>query len=586
MRAWREAYARVASHAPLDGTLARAAALAAEEWPAAAIVAFELRDGRLLAHAGPGRAGRLAAELDGLQATEAPWWAAGDEPVRLREDAGWARLLGLPALAGLEWCWSRRMLTPAGEVVGTLTALLPQQLEPQALTVEWARGLEEAADFAALAIEQSHFIEELTYQAQHDPVTGLWTRQHFEQKLRDWRANGTRGTAAAYLLLDLDGFVRIRKILGGETGDALLWQAAARLRASLRGGDFAARAGEDEFHVFLPEVSGGAEMERVAARLQAEMRRPFLVDGHEIDITCSIGLCPALAGGDPQECILQKARAALARARQQGLGQMAVFHPSLKLLTPERLEMERRLRRAPAQGQLLLHYQPQVRVEDRSPAGVEALLRWHDPDVGLVSPAAFIPIAEETGLILETGAWVLDEAMRQAKVWADGRRPRRVGINVSAAQFQAPHFAEQVEAALELSGAEPEGIELEITESVLLADRRTTVDAMVRLRERGVQFALDDFGTGHSSLAYLRELPVQRLKIDRSFLGELEMRPDAPLLSSIVRMAHGLGMPVIVEGVENQQQWDAVAELGCEEVQGFFIARPMTPAQLDGWQPG
>lgn len=587
---WREAYARVASQAPLGDTLPIAAALAGQQWPGAAMIVFELRDGVLRAHPAPGRGEALAPLLDGLPVSSAPWWSGGCEPCRLQSAAEWAPCVSGPGvadpLAGLEWCWSRRILTPAGEVVGTLTAFLPLPDEPPALSPARTAGLEAAAEFAALAIEQAHFVEEITYRVRHDPVTGLWTRHHFERRFQEWRTQSARSAAAAFLLADLDGFHRIQEILGGETADDLISAAAARLRASLRNGDFSARAGEAEFYVLLPDVAGGAELERVAARIQAELRRPFLVRGHEISLTCSIGLCPLAAGGEDRECVVRKARAALAAARQSGRGRTAVYEPSLKMVTPERLELERRLRRAPAQGELLLHYQPQVRVADRSPAGVEALLRWHDPEVGLVSPGTFIPIAEETGLILETGAWVLGEALRQAQSWAQSGQPRRAGINVSAAQFQAPDFAAQVENALELSGADPEWVELEITESVLLADRRATVAAMHRLRERGVQFALDDFGTGHSSLAYLRELPVQRLKIDRSFLAELETRPELPLLSSIVGMAHGLGLPVIVEGVENEAQWDAVARLGCDEVQGFFIARPMPVARLEEWWQG
>jgi diguanylate cyclase (GGDEF)-like protein len=579
---WREAYTSLAGQAPLAGTLSLAAALASQAWPEAALIVFELQAGRLVAHPAPGRAGSLAAAMDSLPAGSAPWWEACHELCAVRRSDGWAPLVaGLP---GVEWCWSLRILTPAGEVVGTLTALLPaSSAPPPVMTPERLAALEEAAEFAALAIEQSHFVEELTYQARHDMVTGLWTRHHFEQVFQEWRNRSRRGAAAAFLLIDLDGFLRIREILGGETADDLVSQAASRLRAVLRGGDMAARSGEGEFHVLLPNVSGGVEMESVAARIQAEMRRPFLVRGHEINISCSIGMCPVAAGGEEKECMIRRARAALARAHQFGRGRMAVFDPSLTLLTPERLELERRLRRAPTQGEFRLHYQPQVRVADSSLSGVEALLRWHDPDIGLVAPGAFIPIAEETGLIIETGAWVLAHALRQTKLWADQGRPRRVGINVSAVQFAAPGFAAQVEAALEFSGANPALVELELTESTLLGDRDSAISSMHRLRERGVEFALDDFGTGHSSLAYLRELPVQRLKIDRGFLGELETRPDLPLLASIVNMAHGLGLPVIAEGVETAAQWEAAARVGCDEVQGFYVARPMPPASLEDW---
>jgi diguanylate cyclase (GGDEF)-like protein len=582
---WRRAYARLAGHAPLAETLKMAAELAWAEWPEAAVIVFELRDGRLLAHPAPGWAEQVAKALDGLAVEAAPWWEASGVLHAVRTDEKWGPLAGEPGLKGIEWCWSRRILTAAGEVVGTLTALLPQAAGRAAAPEEGEEGSEAVAEFAALAIEQAHFIEELRYQAQHDAVTGLWTRHHFERKLAEWMEEESRGRAGAFLLVELDGWGRVSEILGGETADGLAKQAAERLRAVLRSGDMIGRAGEHEFHVLLPELSDGAETAKVAARIRAEMKRPFLIAGHEIAMTCSIGMCVVLPGGDEEACIVRKARAALARARQAGGGGWAVYEPSLNLLTPERLELERRLRRAAERGQLRLFYQPQVRVADRTLSGVEALLRWHDPEVGLVSPATFIPIAEESGMILEIGAWVMREAMRQAKAWAERGRALRVGINVSAAQIEQPGFALEVEKALDRSGVEARLVELEITESTLLSDARAAVEALRRLRARGVQIALDDFGTGHSSLSYLRELPVQRLKIDRAFLAEAEVRPDLPLLASIVRMAHGLGLPVIVEGVEDERQWEAVAKLGCDEVQGYLVGRPMPAGQLEEWAP-
>lgn len=291
-----------------------------------------------------------------------------------------------------------------------------------------------------------------------------------------------------------------------------------------------------------------------------------------------------VAAAEAQEEIrewLRRARAAAAAARTRRNGnRCVVFDPTLRLEAPERLALERRLRGAAACGELVLHYQPQVRLADGRTAGYEALMRWRNPDIGMVSPGAFIPVAEETGLIVELGRWALGEACRQVREWERRGLPARMGVNVSALQLADSGFVEDVARAVESSGVEPRHLELEITESAVMENLSLAAERMKELRRLGVQFALDDFGTGASSLAYLKELPVERIKVDRSFLGELH-GGRAPLLESIIRMAHELGLAVIVEGVEKEPQLSALAGMGADEVQGFLTGRPAPAEEVE-----
>lgn len=562
-------YRAIAGQAPLAPTLGEVARLACGNRQGAVAVVFGLKGEVLEALAASGKLPMWLEPPARIPAGSAPWWRLRGRTVEIGDETGWTPYRHLAG--GARWCWSDRLQTVAGEIVGCLTVFLSKAAAEDFPS----RELEELKELAALAIEQANLLEELRFRAEHDLVTGLWNRGRLEEEMRRLQQAG--GAApAALVLVSLDGARRVREILGEETGDALLREAAGRLVLLPQSG-FAARLSGDEVAI-LPE--GAVAPQEIGRRLLEALDAPFRLDGHEIHAQPAVGV----AGAEPGEELtqwLRRARAAVAAARvRRNGGRCVIFDASVAMQAPERLEMERRLRGAAGRGELLLHYQPQVRVRGRRLAGHEALMRWASPGVGMVSPGAFIPLAEETGLVVEMGRWALGEACRQARRWEQEGLPARVGVNVSALQLADPGFVNDVERALSESGLTPHLLELEITESAVMENRCLAAERMEALRRIGVEFALDDFGTGSSSLAYLKDLPVDRLKVDRSFLSELE-GGRAPLLESIIRMAHQLGLPVIVEGVETESQWAAVERLGADEVQGYLMGKPMPASEAE-----
>lgn len=563
-------YRAIAGQAPLGETLGAIARLACPRPESRMAVVFGLKGEDLEVLASSRRLPQWLEPPARIPAAAAPWWRLRGRAERMGGGAEWAPYRGLAG--GGQWCWSDRLQTVAGEIVGCLTLFSAESLAAG----HGVGTMEELKELAALAIEQSNLLEELRFRAEHDLVTGLWNRQRLEEEMQRLRGQGG-GTPAALVLLSLDGARRVREILGEEMGDSLLRQAAERLRG-LREVRVAARLSGDEVAI-LPEAdSGGGE--ELGERLLEVLDAPFRLDGHEIHAQPAVGVAPPV----PEESLtewLRRARAAAAAARtRRNGGRCVIFDPTVALQAPERLELERRLRGAAGRGELLLHYQPQVRMRDGRVMGYEALMRWASPNVGMVSPGAFIPLAEETGLVVEMGRWALEEACRQARRWEQEELPARVGVNVSALQLADAGFVDDVKRALAASGLTPELLELEITESAVMENRALAAERMKAVRGLGVEFALDDFGTGSSSLAYLKDLPVDRLKVDRSFLSELE-RGEAPLLESIIRMAHQLGLPVIVEGVERRDEWDRLKELGVDEVQGYLTGKPMPAGEVE-----
>lgn len=561
----KQVYRAIASQAPLECTLGEIARLAREESDARLAVVFVLRGEELETVAAGGELPQWLKPPARIPAAAAPWWALRGRMAEMGSGAGWAPYAGLAG--GARYCWSDRLCTAAGELAGCLTLFAQRPFDEDRLR----EALAELAELAALAIEQANLLDELRYRAEHDGVTGLWNRQQLEERIAGLRERGG-AAGAALVLVSLEGAKRVREILGEETGDALLRSAAGRLMR-LPEADFAARLSGDELAV----LASGGDPQQIGQHLLRMLDEPFLLDGHEIHARPAVGVAAAEADEEIRHW-LRRARAATAaaRARRNG-GRCVVFDATLRLEALERLELERRLRGAAARGELVLHYQPQVRLADGRTVGYEALMRWRSPEVGMVSPGAFIPVAEETGLIVELGRWALEEACRQARQWELRGLPARVGVNVSALQMADAGFVDEVARALEATAVAPQLIELEITESAVMENLGQAAERMRKLRRLGVQFALDDFGTGSSSLAYLKELPVERIKVDRSFLRELE-QGRAPLLESIIRMAHGLGLSVIVEGVETEQQLAALRAMGADEVQGFLTGRPM-PAE-------
>jgi len=414
--------------------------------------------------------------------------------------------------------------------------------------------------------------ERLDHQAHHDPLTHLPNRVRFDELLEEALR---RTPDVAVIFADLDDFKVINDSLGHTAGDELLVAVAARLGAELRPDDLLARFGGDEFVVLLEGIDDADDARRTANRLAAALEEPFVLAGHQRFLTASFGIAYGHGGG---EDLLRDADAAMYHAKAQGKGRLAVFDASLRRRALERLEIEAGLRAALAHDELELHYQAEVRLADGSLYGTEALLRWNHPEHGLVSPARFIPIAEQSGLIVPIGEWVLNTACRQAARWrAAGHDDFVMAVNLSPRQLSSPQLARVVDDAIRLSGIPASALCLEITESAIMEDPEAAQKTLATLKALGVRLAIDDFGVGYSSLAKLKYLlPVDVIKIDKSFVdGITERGDDRAITAAIISLAHELGAIAIAEGVEDSAQADALRALDCHVAQGYHFAKPL-----------
>ncbi len=424
----------------------------------------------------------------------------------------------------------------------------------------------------------------LTHQAFHDPLTGLPNRALFLDRLGHALARSSdRPDAVAVVFLDLDNFKVVNDSLGHDAGDRLLVAAAERLRGCARPGDTVARLGGDEFVLLLEDAQGRLDAEAAAARVADCLRSPFRVAGHELFVAPSIGV--ALGGGDRRGAgdLLREAGVALYHAKRAGKARHALFEPRMDERAWARLRLEGELRRALAAGEFRLSYQPLVDLATGRVAEVEALVRWEHPERGTVPPDAFVPVAEESGLIVPLGSWVLEEACRQARAWHRERPdgpPLSVSVNLSVRQFQHPGVVADVARVLRETGLEPRLLTLEITESVAMDEEADTAAALRGLKALGVRLAVDDFGTGYSAFAYLRRCPVDALKIDRSCVAGLGRNPeDEAFVRAVVAFARMMGLEVTAEGIETDGQVTELRALGCERGQGFYFAAPL-PAEV------
>ena len=426
---------------------------------------------------------------------------------------------------------------------------------------------------------------ESRYQALHDPLTDLPNRALFLDRLEQELASAKlAGRAVAVLFVDLDNFKVINDSLGHHLGDRLLVGVSRRIRNSLRSQDSAARFGGDEFTILLANLRNAGAAVRVTERLLKTLREPFLIANHEVTVSASVGI--ALGNGDtalPSD-LLRNADTALYRAKATK-GQYEVFRPSMHTRTVKRLELEEDLRRAIERGGFEVHYQPQVTLDTRTIAEMEALVRWGHPRRGLVMPSEFIQVTEETGLIVPLGERVLEEACRRAREWRhqNGHSSRiTMCVNLSMKQLQDPGLVDKVEGSLRRAALDADELKLEITETMVMEDEQHVIGVLRDLSALGVRISLDDFGSGYSSLNYVKDLPVDDLKIDKSFIDGLgEDTVNDAIVRLIVDFAHTLGLKVTAEGVENERQVASLAAMGCDQAQGFYFSKPL-PSETAG----
>ena len=419
--------------------------------------------------------------------------------------------------------------------------------------------------------------------ATHDHLTGLPNRVLFNEELQRALARAERhGRPVALFFMDLDRFKNINDTLGHQFGDRVLQEAAKRLSSCVREGDIIARLGGDEFVLLVEELGEPAALTEVARKLLGAVSDLGTIDGQELNISLSIGICSYPSDGRDAKTLLAGADIAMYRAKDEGRNRFCFYSADLQSHTPEKLALEAGLRHGLERREFRVHYQPKLDMATGEITGVEALLRWQHPELGLLLPEKFIQLAEQTGLIIPIGLWTLREVCTRAKAWQDSGLPRMpVAVNLSACQFEQDQLVPQLAEILRSTGAEPGILELEITESMVMQDPDQAVKLMQNLRAMGVRLTIDDFGTGYSSLGYLKRFPINSLKVDRSFVRDLpHSADDIAITRAVIAMAHSLQMNVIAEGVELKEQFDVLRDEGCDEFQGYLCRPPLVEEEL------
>ncbi|MCK6399022.1 EAL domain-containing protein [Thauera aminoaromatica] len=500
---------------------------------------------------------------------------------------------------GIRFYAGMPLVMPGGEVVGTLCVIdsRPRRLGAtarEALAV-LARSVTDELELRQRVgeleeeVARRHEAEARIMQlATRDALTGLPNRAALMDRLHQGvRAAQRSGNLLAVLFLDLDRFKWINDTLGHDLGDALLQEMALRLSRAVRECDTVARLGGDEFAIVLGDLWQVADAEAVAAKIVDVITRPLEVRGHALRVGGSVGVAVYPFQAHDEESLLRHADLAMYHAKESGGNRHQLFSEQMNARAVERMTVESELRTAIAAGQLELHYQPQLCLEDGRLAGMEALVRWRHPRLGLLAPGRFVPLAEDCGLIWELGLAVLELALAQLAAWdRAGLEVPRIAVNVSPAQLR-PELVERIVEILDRHGVAARRLEIELTESALTADGPAANGLLQALRRMGASIAIDDFGVGYSSLTLLRRLPISALKIDRSFVAELATnRQDAAIVEAILRMAHSVGLRTVAEGVEHAEQQAALGELGCQEVQGYLCARPLEAKAASAWLAG
>ncbi|MDO8412316.1 MAG: EAL domain-containing protein [Gallionellaceae bacterium] len=437
----------------------------------------------------------------------------------------------------------------------------------------------------SMAEEVQKANDQMGHMAHHDALTDLPNRTLLKERLMQAIAlTKRRGTTLAVLFLDLDNFKHINDSLGHKMGDQLLQSVAKRLGACVRDSDTVSRLGGDEFVLLVSEDINAADIVLTADKILSALTTPHSIAGHELHITTSIGISIYPVDAQDADTLLKNADSAMYQAKQKGRNNYQFFKTEMHVRAVERQVIETDLRHALERQQLVLHYQPKVNLQSGMITGAEALLRWLHPEWGTVLPERFVPIAEECGLIVPIGRWVLRAACVEAKRWQDqGLQPTAVAVNISAVEFRHKDFVAGVHTILSETGLEPRYLQLEITESVLMRDAEASTAVLQQLKNMGVQLAVDDFGTGYSSLSYLKQFPIDVLKIDQSFVQDIisdEIHDDGLLVSAVIAMGKSLKQRVIAEGVEEHVQLAFLKAQDCEEGQGYFFSRPLTAEQF------
>lgn len=500
-----------------------------------------------------------------------PIFAAWREPAARR---GYASCVGLP-------------LRSAGGVLGCLSIYA---LEPDAFDDGEVKLLQELADdlgYGLISLREAaarrRAEQALDYRAHFDAVTGLANRDLFLDRLGQATARASRNSQlVALVLLDLDRFKAINESLGHSTGDALLRQVGQRLKSCLRDGDTVARPSGDEFAIVLGDAARAEDVVPVARKLLAALEQPFSLDGREVFVGASMGIGLFPRDGSDVETLLKNTDAAVSNAKALGGNGFRFYAPEMNERVSTRFALEASLRRAIERDELRVYYQPKVSLATGEPASAEALVRWQHPEMGLVPPSDFIPLAEETGLILPLGEWVLESVCEQLRQWLDaGLAVPAVAVNLSGRQFGQENLVPMVQECLRINDLDAKYLELEITESILMDDMEAAIATLGELKEVGVKLSLDDFGTGYSSLAYLKRLPIDHLKIDRAFVRDITTDPDdAAICLAVIGLAHNLKLKVIAEGVETEAQMRYLRRHGCDEIQGYYFSKPLPVADF------
>lgn len=421
-------------------------------------------------------------------------------------------------------------------------------------------------------------VRQLTYLAYHDMLTGLPNRQKFQQTVgMSIRKAKLSGRKLSVMFIDLDRFKNVNDTFGHAFGDLLLTEAAERLKSGLHAGDCVSRQGGDEFTVLIKDTSQPQDAEKVAQQIIHLLSQPFAIDGHELRVGCSIGIAMYPQDGEDPITLMKNADTAMYRAKELGKNGYQFYKAEMNDTVIQKLVMEEWLNKALEQEEFVLYYQPQVDIFTARMNGMEALIRWNHPRLGFISPGEFIPLAEETGLIIPIGQWVLRTACKQNKAWQlAGFPPLKMAVNISPIQFHQHDFVQVVLDALQESGLEPRYLELEITEGIAMYHVDQVIQKLQTLRELGVHISMDDFGTGYSSLNYLKKFPIDKLKIAQQFVRDITVDPDdAAIVQAIMAMALSLKLNVIAEGVETEEQLSFLLDIKCREIQGYIYSKPV-----------